>query len=159
MTKGVERLIKSGMSKKSFSSLEDAENYYFLYINFLDNKIKDICQKYNLILDYSLNSIKAIEKLYFDFYEKNEFAQINISRDEFGKMLGIYWGKCAINYNSEYTWKVKEDWFVKGKYQLYLEDKKGNLISYKIFCNLYEYPNNKTKTRMYREFKKMIMSH
>ena len=156
--KSYELFLKHGESLKSFSSKEKAEEFFFSLKDYLIKELESLCLKYNLFnMDYTIESIKNIEKVYFDLYEKSEFKKIGISREEFEDALGIYWGECAIRYDSLRHWVVEENWLVHGKYELYLEDRFGNKISYKYFDNLFKYPDNKTHKRMFREFKKMVM--
>ena len=79
------------------------------------------------------------------------------SVEEFEEILGIYWGECAIKYNSSSIWIVEEDWLINGKYSFCINIKGWMHITYKYFNDLYKYPDNKTHKRMYREFKKMVM--
>ena len=156
--KSYELLLKQGQGLKDFSSKEKAEEYYFLLKEYLMKKLDLFSSNCNFFeMDYTLESIKNIEKWYFDLIDKNEFESIGTQREEFEEILGIYWGECAIRYDSLYHWSVFEHYLVSGRYSFYLEDRFGNKISYKYFNDLYKYPGNKTHKRMYREFKKMIM--
>lgn len=156
--KSYELVLKHSQKLKSFSSKEEAEEFFFSLKDNLLKKLENLCTDCSFFkMDYTIESIKNIEKVYFDLYEKSEFKKIGISREEFEDALGIYWGECAIRYDSLRHWVVEENWLVHGKYELYLEDRFGNKISYKYFDNLFKYPDNKTHKRMFREFKKMVM--
>jgi hypothetical protein len=43
----------------------------------------------NDILDYSPDSLKSIEKIYFDYYDKGKFSEETITKDEFEILLAI----------------------------------------------------------------------
>ena len=156
--KSYELVLKHSQKLKSFSSKEDAEEFFFSLKDNLLKKLENICTDCAFFkMDYTLESIKNIEKWYFELYEKNEFEILGTSREEFEEILGIYWGECAIKYNSSSIWIVEEDWLINGKYSFCINIKGWMHITYKYFNDLYKYPDNKTHKRMYREFKKMVM--
>ena len=152
--KSIEVAIKVGKKMMSFNNLEEAEEYFFSYKDYLKKHLEEICLN-NIELDYSLTSLKRIEQFYFELYEKDKFKKMSTTREEFEKMIGIYFGECAIKNKKNCRWFVEEYAFVKGKYSLYLKKGYGN-FNYEMFSDLYKCPDNKSKTYVYRQYKRYI---
>ena len=152
-------------SKKGVSLLGISEGATSLGLDYLSFKCSVSSLKNNLkypaIIHWKQNHFVVLYKIskngkYFYVSDPGK-GLVKLSREEFEDALGIYWGECAIRYDSLRHWVVEENWLVHGKYELYLEDRFGNKISYKYFDNLFKSPDNKTHKRMFREFKKMVM--
>lgn len=148
--------LKVGQSRMKFDSLKIAETYFenerLIYLQ----KIKALQEKYiNEKLDFSPESLKSIEKIYFDFYENDKFNKEIISKDDFIKLLGIYNGFVYVK-NGKAKWKVQKEFFVSdNRYFLGIEVNGGFcFIDCSGISHLEKLTNNKRRQSMYREYKK-----
>lgn len=153
---GLKIALKVGQSRIKFDNLKIAEKYFekerLIYLQ----KIKVLQEKYkNEKLDFSPESLKSIEKIYFDFYENDKFDENNISKNDFIKLLGIYNGFVYVK-NEKAKWKVQKEVFVNdNRYFLGIELNGGFcFIDCSGISHLEKLTNNKRRQSMYREYKK-----
>lgn len=150
---GLKAAIAHASRLKSFADLNDAEEYYFPYRDKLLKEFADLClHTDSFAADYSADSLKELEKWYFDLREKDEFSKIGVSQNEFEQMMSVYFGEVVVKNHSDARWAVCEDPFVKGKYELFVN--RGNLymsIPSKGY-NRCDLPGNKRKNRMFRDY-------
>ena len=73
------------------------------------NRLKAISiQTSAFFLDYTIESLKKLEKWYFDLYEKQSFGQVGLTQEEFESMMSVYWGEVVIKNNEDAKWVVME---------------------------------------------------
>lgn len=65
--------------------------------------------------DYTVESLKRIEKWYFDLYEKGGFREVGLTQGEFEKMMSVYFGEVVVRNNKDAKWVVEEYAFTKNK--------------------------------------------
>ena len=154
--KGLKIALNVGQSRMKFDNLKIAETYFekerLIYLQ----KIKLLQEKYkNEKLDFSPESLKSIEKIYFDFYENNKFNENNISKNDFIKLLGIYNGFVYVK-NEKAKWKIQKEVFASdNRYFLGIEINGGFcFIDCSGISHLEKLKNNKRRQSMYREYKK-----
>ena len=101
--------IKYGETLREFSNKSEAENYFISYKDNLLNRLKAISiQTSAFFLDYTIESLKKVEKWYFDLYEKQSFGQVGLTQEEFESMMSVYWGEVVIKNNEDAKWVVME---------------------------------------------------
>lgn len=101
--------IKYGETLREFSNKSEAENYFISYKDNLLNRLKAISiQTSAFFLDYTIESLKKLEKWYFDLYEKQSFGQVGLTQEEFESMMSVYWGEVVIKNNEDAKWVVME---------------------------------------------------
>ena len=153
---GLKLAVKIGMSRRKFLNRESAENHF-------DNLKKDVYEliewlrkEYpNECLDYSPESLKSIEKIYFDYSDKNKFREESITKDEFEILLAIYYGNVYV-VNEKANWTIVEDVFIRDN-RFYLAIKSINefiTIDCTKWGNHEKRPSNKRRQMIYREYKK-----
>ena len=110
--------IKYGETLREFSNKSEAENYFISYKDNLLNRLKAISiQTSAFFLDYTIESLKKLEKWYFDLYEKQSFEQVGLTQEEFESMMSVYWGEVVIKNNEDAKWVVMEYPFSQKKYE------------------------------------------
>jgi hypothetical protein len=153
---GMKIALEVGKSRMKFDNFELAEKYFEnVKKNFLE-KINKLQDKYkNEKLDFSPESLKTIEKIYFDYYEKDRFNEKDISKNDFIELLGIYNGFVYV-INEKAKWKVEKEVFVNDdRYYLGIELNSWNcFIDCSGISHLEKLTNNKRRQSMYREYKK-----
>ena len=156
---GLKVAIEFGAGLKSFKDISEAEEYYFSYIDALLECFSQICNDENdfFEMDFSVDSLKTIEKWYFHLCENNGFATLDVIQEDFEKMMGVYYGEVARKNNEDVKWIVEEYPFVEKKYELLIN--KG-LLSVNVLniCNdLDNRPSNKRRNFLAREYKHYFM--
>ena len=95
---GLKAAFRYGEKLTAFKSMEEAEKYFFTYKDKLLGKFEKKCAQYNFFTpDYSVESLKKLEKIYFDLlYETGSFRKTGLSRDEFESAMSIYFGEVVV---------------------------------------------------------------
>lgn len=150
---GLKAALKYGEKLPKFKSMAEAEKYFFARKDKLLGKFEKKCQQYSFFTpDYSVESLKKLEKTYFDLYEAGSFRETGLSRDEFERAMSVYFGEVVVRNNDGAKFEVREFPFAQGKYEFYIS--KG-LLSVAIagrFRDLYQQPGNVRKNHMFREY-------
>ena len=151
---GLKAALQFGEKLDSFDNLTEAENYFGSYRENQINALAELCtnENFKFSMDYTVDSLKEIEKLYFVLCESDGFLELNISRVEFEQMLAMYWSEVVIKNNPDVKWVVEKYPFVETKYELLLNRGLMNLGIVNMFANLKDMPGNKRKDLLYREY-------
>ena len=96
-------------------------------------------------------SLKNIERWYFDLYERDAFAQAGIARERLEQAIAMYVGETAVRSNPDFQWFVSEYPFAQGKYELGI---RKPLFSWMLrsFTDLYARRGNKRRQSIWRQF-------
>lgn len=148
--------MEYGRKLKKFKNKSEAEKYFFSYKAMLLEKFETICTHKSCFLpDYTVDSLKRIEKWYFELFERNEFDQIGFTRHVFEDVMSVYFGEVVVKNHADAQWLVEEYAFAKKKYQLLLN--RGGLNMAHSCRDWYKEPNNKRKNLLYREYNKYFV--
>ena len=83
--------VKYGETLREFRDQFEAEDYYISYKNDLLNRLKAISVQASAFFpDYTIESLKKLEKWYFDLYEKQSFDKVGLTQEEFESMMAVY---------------------------------------------------------------------
>ena len=144
-----------GENLESFNSLDEAEQYFLSYRNSLLNRLENICKNnFSFMPDYTADSLKQLEKWYFDLFENNSFDDIGLNQEEFEEIMSIYFGEVAVRNNDNAKWIVEEFAFVKDKYVLLVNKGAMNMAIDNKCKNWFKKPDNKRHTLLFREYNK-----
>ena len=89
--------VKYGESLREFRDQSEAEDYYISYKDDLLNRLKAISTQASAFFpDYTIESLKKLEKWYFDLYEKQSFDKAGSTQEDFESMMSVYWGEVTI---------------------------------------------------------------
>ena len=147
--------IKYGKKLCAFNNLSEAEDYFISRKDFLLNKLKAVStQTSAFVPDNTVESLKKIEKWYFDLYEAKAFDRFGLSREEFEQIMSFYWGEVVVKKNEDAKWVVEEYPFVKGKYELLVNKGLFGMAIGNPFRDLYKRQNNKRRNLLFREYNK-----
>ncbi len=147
--------IKYGKTLREFSDISEAENYFISYKNYLLNRLNAIStQEYAFFPDYTIESLKKLEKWYFDLYEKKSFAKVGLTQKEFESIMSVYWGEVIIKNNEDAKWVVEEYPFSQKKYELLVNKGLCNVSVIGKFRDLYNKQSNKRRNLLFREYNK-----
>lgn len=150
--------ILTGQARPVHKTRQDAEQYYF---SFRDKALQDIeklrSKHSDYKLDFSPDSLKDMEGLYFDLLDKNKYSKypaFGLTLKRMEQLLAVYYGQVYVE-NTDAHWTVEKDPFVPDRY--YIAVKFGNNFM-TIECtrkkDYYRMQDNKRHQALYREFKK-----
>lgn len=137
----------------SFTSQAEAEEFYFKLRDNLRQTLNTLASKNNIPLDYSPESLKTLEKWFFDLYKSGGFEKLGISQKDFEGCMGIYLGYVYTENDPHFKWIVLESSFVKGKFEIGVTKNNFTLMMGPV-TNLPILKDNKRRQSMYREYKK-----
>ncbi len=148
-----------GEKLQSFKNKQEAEEYFYAYRTCLSNKLKSICKNHSCFLpDYTVESLKVLEKWYFDLYENNSFDILGVDQHEFEDMMSIYFGDVVINNNSDAKWTVVEYPFTQEKYELMINKNLFSMTIKKCCRDWYKEPSNKRHNLLFRTYNRYFKS-
>ena len=153
--KGLETALKYGEKLDSFEDAAQAEQYFFSNRDEVEAAFIDLSKKGNefFTADYSADSLKGLEKWYFDLFDNNKFQALGIEKEDFEVMMGFYWSEVFIKNNDGAEWIVESYPFAKGKYELMVNKGLMSMNSQRMFVGLDSMPGNKRRNFMSRTYK------
>ncbi len=156
MTKaGLEAALGYGKSLKEFNNDSEAEKYFFDYKKRMIKEFEQICSRTEVFeADYTVDSLKTLERWYFDIWETNDFASFEVSREVFEIMMALYFDETVVKNIDEAKWTVVEYPFIKGKYELAIKCGLMTMAGTGHFKNLCTMQGNKKRNFLLREYKK-----
>ena len=104
--------------------------------------------------NYTVDSLKALEKWYFELWEKDNFASITVSQGTFERMMALYFNEVVVRNKEGAKWTVTEYPFLRGRYELGIECRLMSMMGSGHFINLCTKEGNKRRNFMYREYKR-----
>ena len=102
--------------------------------------------------DFSPESLKSLEKWYFELWDTQSFSAVGVERAEFEKCMAMYFGEVMVRNVPEFKWVVDEYAFQPGKYEMGVQ-KPLSTIMLGRFTDLYSRRNNKRRQSVWREYK------
>ena len=94
-----------GEKLESFNSLDEAKQYFLSYKDSLLKRLEDLCKDNSFFSpDYTIDSLKQLEKWYFGLFENNLFDTIGLDREEFENLMSIYFGAVVVRNNDSAKW-------------------------------------------------------
>lgn len=146
-----------GEQLPSFSSLSEATEYFEHYKEAgLETLVRLTVAQPGFAMDYSPQSLKSLEAVYFKLMEANGFSDLGLSQQAFESLMGIYFGAVATRNDPAVHWIVQEFAFVPGKYELGVA--RGNttvMVSSLRNLNLMQ-PERQKRDRLYRMFQRFF---
>ena len=145
--------IKYGKTLREFSDKSEAEDYFISYKDDLLSRLKVISAQASAFFpDYTVESLKKLEKWYFDLYERQVFDQVGVTQEEFESMMSVYWGEVVIKNNEDAKWVVMEYPFSQKKYEFLVNKGLCSVSVVNKFHDLYSRQSNKRRTLLFREY-------
>lgn len=138
---------------KEFDDIAQAEKYFISYKDELLNRLEAISgQLDGFSPDYTIESLKNIEKLYFELYRNNTFGKLLLSQKQFESIMSVYWGEVVIKNNADAKWLLEEFAFSQRKYELLINKGLCNISIFDMFQDLYKRQGNKRQNLLFREY-------
>lgn len=174
---GLEAAQRHAETLRSFKSPAAAEKYYYARRDDLLRRLERMCaDEPDFTADYSVDSLKRIEKWYFALWEKDAFAETDglkrigkrilslwgkdalaatgMTRETLEKCMGVYFGEVVVRNRADARWTVKENAFAPGKYELMVCEGHLYVAVDGIAGGLCSRPGNKSRTYLFRMYNK-----
>ncbi|WP_212667531.1 hypothetical protein [Gottfriedia acidiceleris] len=150
---GLKAAIEYGEKLQEFDNIKEAEKFFLKYKDDLLKQLELISQESDIFkADYIIVSLKNLEKWYFELYENNEFVKLGINRNEFEKVMAIYFGEVVVQNHKEAKWEVVEFPFVPGKYTFGVSKDFCSMTLGNGFIDHYNEPINKRRNSLFRRY-------
>ena len=154
---GLRYAIQYGERLKGFKSSAAAERYLFSCRDHLLRRLEKICKRHPAFSpSYTVESLKQIEKWYFDLCDKNGFRLVGSTQDEFESILSVYFGEVVVRNKSDARWVITEYPFSPQKYELMVNRGLFSMSILEKFHGLSTKPNNKRRNLMFREYNRFF---
>jgi len=104
------------------------------------------------IPNYQAESLKQLERWYFELYAGNSFQTLELSREDFEICMAMYFGETSVR-SANARWVVKDYFLGAGKYELGIC--KGSItMMLRGFSDHYRQANNKRQQSLFRMYRK-----
>jgi len=148
---GRKAALEYAESLPSFRSISEAELSLFKLRDDLRDKILNISSICGITLDFSPESLKSLEKWYFDLCRSDGFKKLGITQEVFERCMGFYEGFVYTENDPEFKWIVEKNLHIEGKYQIGVRKGLLTIILGRETCSS---RNNKRMQSIYRAYKK-----
>ncbi len=155
--RGLEVAFQRDKSLPSFSSRKEAERVLFQLRDDCRDAIQQLADQSKIQLDFSPESLKSLERWYFDLRHTEGFAQLGVTQDQFERCMGFYIGFVYTENDAEFTWIVKESYLIKGSFDIGVTRGLMTVMvgHHSRTCDM---KNNKRMQSIYRQYKKLAAS-
>lgn len=149
----IKTAIENGKKLQEFENIKDAELFFLAYKDSLLERVILIADDSPFFsTDFTVDSLKNLEKWYFHLFEHEGFAEIGMERNDFEKVMAIYFGEVVVRNSEEAEWEVEEfpwghDKYTYGVRQGYCGMTLGNG-----FIDHYLEPQNKRRNILFRRY-------
>jgi hypothetical protein len=103
--------------------------------------------------DFTPDSLKHLEKWFFELYENNLFGNIGTSQSEFETCMAIYFGNVAVE-NKKAKWVVEKYFLDNDKYTIGIRRDEHFSQTLGGYRGLPLRKNNKKRDSIFREYKR-----
>ena len=137
----------------TFNSQDEADKFF---IALKDDRLSEFLQflrRHNFFTpDYTPQSLKDLEKLYYKLHEENRFGDDLIKIEDFELYMSLYFGEVMVRNTSFFQWGAEKHFLTNNAYYLAIKKK---LLSMGIarLKNYYNTKNNKTRQSLFRKYK------
>ncbi|WP_423410357.1 hypothetical protein AABM38_10695 [Heyndrickxia sp. MSNUG] len=151
--KGLKVAIEYGKKLRQFEDIIEAETFFINYKAELLKQLEFVSRDFGIFkADYKVESLKSLEKWYFELYEKNEFIKVGLDRNEFEIVMAIYFGEVVVQNKKDAKWEVEEYPFVPVSYTFGVNEGMGRISLDSGFTDHYKEPSNKRRNSLFRRY-------
>jgi hypothetical protein len=151
---GMKAALEYGQQLPAFPDRKSAEIKLFQLRDKLIRQITDAAAGTDLFLaDYSPESLKALEKWYFELYDTKSFKKIGLDRKIFEQSMSMYYGEVIVRNNPDFRWYIEEYAFIPGRYEMGVRSKIISLSMGRA-ADLYARTGNQRKQSLWREYRR-----
>lgn len=149
---GMKAALEHGRQLPEFLDVKTAKIELFRLRDQLIHKLTNAAQFSDTFsADFSPDSLKEIEKWYFELWESKSFGEIGIERELFERCISMYYGEVIVRNAPEFEWFVEEFVFMPGRYEIGVRKDMASL-ALRREIDLYARTDNKRQQSIWREF-------
>jgi len=149
---GLQVAKKFGKRLPSFAGQEEAEEELCKQ---RDQRLEHLTQLAKLsgvfTPDYTPNSLKNLEKWYFNLWESDGFKLVGISREDFECCMASYFCAVAVRSCPDAKWEVRAYGFERGKYEIGVQRGSSHLMLSR-FTDHCKQAGNKRQQKLYEMY-------
>jgi len=145
-----------GRTLPRYGSQEEAERALFAERDLLLGRLRTAAgASPSFRFDLTPESLKALERWYFEARESGAFARFGVSPEAFERCIAMYLGEVIVRNHAVFRWVVREFPFVPGTYEIGVD--RGTLaVMLTRFGQLQTRPNNKKRESIWREYRRWV---
>ncbi|MFC0272478.1 hypothetical protein ACFFIX_13635 [Metabacillus herbersteinensis] len=140
----------------SFDHIYAAQVYYYELRTEKLLIFGEIVAEFDLKLDYSPESLIALERIYFDMMKNNLFYDLSLTNEEFEEYLSIYFGEVIVRNSLDAEWVVREYPFVEGTYTMGIRSGRFTTHFQNLFEKHYLSCKDASKQTIYKRYLRMV---
>ena len=141
-----------GQRLPAFSSQTEAEAHLFGQRDERLRRITELAMSSGVFAaDYTPESLKNLERWYFDLLDADGFRSRGTSREEFECCMASYFCELAVRNCPDAKWEVREFEFERGKFEIGVQHGLLHLMLSR-FTDHHKQPNNKRRQKIYRMY-------
>jgi hypothetical protein len=138
----------------SFASLSDATRHYESYTRAGIEALEGLTASLpGFAMDYSPDSLKRLEEVYFNLTEGAGFAGLGLTQQDFESLIGVYFAAVVTRNNPKAHLVVQEFAFTPGKYELGVAKGSTTVMVASLQLSLMQ-PLKKKRDRLYKMFQR-----
>lgn len=105
--------------------------------------------------DFTPESLKTLERWYFDARERNMLAEYGLSPETCERCMAMYLGEVIVRNHAAFHWVVREFPFARGRYEIGVD--RGTLaVMLTRWGSLPMRPNNRKRESIWREYHRWV---
>lgn len=145
-----------GRTLPRYRSQEEAERALFTQRDLLLGRLRTAAAASpSFEFDFTPESLKALERWYFEVRERGTFAEYGLSAETFEGCIAMYLGEVIVRNHGAFRWLVREFPFVPGTYEIGVD--RGTLaVMLTRFAEVHTRPNNKKRESIWREYRRWV---
>lgn len=145
-----------GKTLPRYGSQEEAERALYAQRDLLLGQLRTAAAASpSFHFDFTPESLKTLERWYFDVRERETFAKDSLSRETLERCMAMYLGEVIVKNHATFRWVVREFPFVPGTYEIGVE--RGTLaVMLTRLGDVHTRPNNKKRESIWREYRRWV---
>ncbi|WP_175637780.1 hypothetical protein [Metabacillus schmidteae] len=140
----------------SFDNIYAAQAFYYEFRQEYIHLLMEIASEYQVILDYSKESLNSLETLYFSLFKNNSFFDLQVTIEEFETSMSIYVCDVLIKHHSDTSeWLVESYAYSDDKYVMGIRYGRYHLYFQNLFEQFYLMNKDGSKHELLRRYERM----
>jgi hypothetical protein len=153
---GMRAAAAHGRALPRYGSQEEAERALFAHRDVLLDQFRAVApNSASFRFDLTPESLKILERWYFELHERAAFGEIGLNRETFERCIAMYFGEVIVKNHAEFKWAVREFAFEPGRYEIGVV--RGTLaVMLTRFSDVHARPSNKKRESIWREYRRWV---
>ncbi len=145
-----------GRALPRYGRQEEAERALFAQRDVFLDRLRAVApSSASFRFDLTSESLKSLERWYFELHELPAFDKIGLNRETFERCIAMYFGEVIVKNHAEFKWAVREFAFEPGTYEIGVV--RGTVaVMLTRFSDVHARPNNKKRESIWREYRRWV---